>query len=200
MKKPSLTPEQAADVRAAVDCLRRGGVILYPTDTIWGLGCDARNSRAVRRIFEIKKRDDAKALITLVDGLAMLERTVKEVPDVAYQLIEAVVSPTTIIYDSPSPGAVARELVNAQDGSIGVRISSETISAAICRGLQGAIVSTSANVSGQPAPRVFSEISPEIIAMVDYVCTSRRDETVSPLVKPSGIIRLSNNGLVKVIR
>lgn len=200
MKRPSLTPEEAADVRAAVDCLRRGGVILYPTDTIWGLGCDARNSQAVRRIFEIKKRADSKALITLVDGLAMLERTVEEVPEVAYQLIEAVVSPTTIIYDAPAHGAVAQELVNPDDGSIGVRISQEKISAAICRGFQGAIVSTSANISGQPAPRVFSEISPEILDLVDYVCTSRRDETASPLVKPSGIIRLSSSGLVKVIR
>lgn len=198
MKQPALTPEQAEDVRKAVDILRRGGVILYPTDTVWGIGCDARNSEAVRRVFALKKRSDSKALITLVDSMATLERTVEKVPEVAYQLLEAVVTPTTIVYDAAAPGAVAPELP-AEDGTIAVRVTEETISQAICRGNRGPIVSTSANISGQPTPRCFAEISEELKQGVDYVCTSGRDEKPAAAA-PSSIIRLGSGGQVKIIR
>lgn len=199
MKAPFLTPEMAEDVRKAVDTVKKGGVILYPTDTIWGLGCDAGNSEAVRRIFEIKKRADSKALITLVDSVAALERTVAEVPEVAYQLLEAVVTPTTIVYDGAAPGVLAPELV-AEDGSIAVRITGESVSAAICRGLRKPLVSTSANISGMPAPKCFGDIAPEILSAVDYVCLSRRDEKPAADAAPSSIIRLGSGGLVKIIR
>ena len=135
------------DIRQAVKVLREGGVILYPTDTVWGLGCDATNSEAVRRIYDIKRRDDRKALICLVDSDARLQRYVRDVPDVAWQLLDAAVKPTTVILD----GAVnlAENLI-AEDGSIGIRITNEPFSKELCYRFQKALVSTSANISGQP--------------------------------------------------
>ena len=148
------------DIRKALKVLRNGGVILYPTDTIWGLGCDATRPEAVRRIFEIKQRADAKSVLVLVDGIAALERCVEEVPDVAYDLLEAAVDPLTVIYDHGR--GVAPE-VCAPDGSLGVRITSERFSRELCRRFRRPIVSTSANVSGTPAPKCFADIAPEII-------------------------------------
>lgn len=195
-----MTPaDYASDIHAAVDVLRRGGVIAYPTDTVWGIGCDATDSAAVRRIFDIKHRADAKALITLVGSLAQLERTVDGIPEVAYQLIEYSTKPVTIVYDRPLPSArIAPELV-APDGTIGVRVTSEAFSKALCEAFRRPLVSTSANISGQPAPAVYTEISPEILEAVDYVCLSRRAETPSGAV-PSSVIRLSEDGLFKILR
>ncbi len=183
------------DMRRAADIMRRGGVILYPTDTIWGLGCDARNSEAVRRIFDIKHRADSKALITLVDSLAMLDATVEEVPEVAEQLIEAAVDPVTIIYDRGRN--VAPELL-APDGSIGVRLTREAFSAELCRLMRGPVVSTSANISGEPAPLDFASIKPVIVDACDHVCASRRDDPPAP--KASSVIKISAGGLFKIIR
>lgn len=184
------------DLRAAVDTLRNGGVIVYPTDTIWGIGCDARCSEAVRRIFDIKRRADSKALITLVDSLAMLERTIgEEIPEAAEQLIEVAVDPLTIVYDHGRD--VAPELL-APDGSIGIRLTRETFSAALCRGLGAPVVSTSANISGRPSAPTFADIDPGILAAVDYVCLSRRDEHVP--ARPSGIIKVGRGGLIRIIR
>lgn len=190
-----LPEEYRDDVAAAVKVLRAGGVILYPTDTVWGIGCDARDPTAVRRVFEIKRRADSKALITLVDSLAMLDRTVDEVPEVAEQLIEAAVDPVTIVYDRGR--GVAPELL-ASDGSIGVRLTREPFSAALCRGLGAPVVSTSANVSGEPSPRCFAEISPAILPAVDYVCLSRRQEP--PGAQPSSVIKISAGGLFRILR
>lgn len=192
-----MMPDYSDDIRLAVDTLRKGGLILYPTDTVWGIGCDACSSEAVRRVFALKRRADAKALITLVDSLATLERTVEEVPEVAYQLIEVADKPVTIIYDSPRRGAVAPELT-AADGSIGVRVTSEPFSQALCRAFRKPLVSTSANVSGAPAAACFAEISPEILEGVDYVCTSRRDEKAA--ASPSSVIKISSGGLFKILR
>lgn len=183
------------DIAEAVAAMRRGGVIAYPTDTVWGLGCDARNSAAVRRIFEIKRRCEAKALITLVDSMAMLERTVEEVPEVAEQLIEAAVDPVTVIYDRGRD--VAPELL-ADDGSIGVRLTREPFSAGLCRAMRGPVVSTSANFSGEPTPLDFSSIDPELLGLTDYVCRSRRDEAPAP--KASTVIKISAGGLFKILR
>ncbi|MBO4942878.1 MAG: threonylcarbamoyl-AMP synthase [Muribaculaceae bacterium] len=186
------------DIRAAVAAMRKGGVILYPTDTIWGIGCDATDPAAVQRIFGIKQRADSKALLTLVGSLAQLERTVTGIPDVAYQLIELSEKPVTIVYDGVDPhSGIAPELL-ADDGSIGVRLTAESFSKALCLALGKPVVSTSANISGQAAPANFSDISPEIIAAVDYVCTSRRDETGK--AKPSSVIRLCADGRFKIIR
>ena len=186
------------DIRAAVDVLRRGGIIVYPTDTVWGIGCDATSPEAVRRVFDLKQRADAKALITLVGSLAQLERTVDCIPEVAYQLIEYSERPTTIVYDHPAPSAgIAPELL-ADDGTIGVRVTGETFSKALCETFRKPIVSTSANISGQPAPASFAESAAGILDGADYVCLSRRDEPAQN--KPSSVIRLSEGGLFKIIR
>lgn len=187
--------QYSEDIRQALDVMNRGGIILYPTDTIWGLGCDATNADAVRRIYEIKHRDDSKALITLVDSEAKVEFYVNEVPEVAWQLLDVADKPMTIIYDGARN--LAPNLI-AEDGSIAIRITAEPFSRELCRRFKKAIVSTSANISGEPAPKTFAEISPEILAAADYVCTSRRDENVPHV--PSSIIKLGVSGEVKVIR
>ena len=184
------------DLRSAVDTLRRGGVIIYPTDTIWGIGCDARDSAAVHRIYDIKRRADSKALITLVDSMPMLERAIDgEIPDAAEQLIDVAVSPLTIIYDKGR--GVAPELL-ADDGSIAIRLTREPFSAALCRGLGAPVVSTSANISGCPAPAIFADIDQAVLAAADYVCLSRRDEGIP--ASPSSIIKVGAGGLIRIIR
>ena len=175
--------------------LRRGGVILYPTDTIWGIGCDATNEEAVRRVYQIKQRDDSKALICLVDSDARLQRYVRQVPDVGWQLIDCIDKPTTLILD----GAVnlAPNLI-ADDGSIGIRITKEPFSHELCYRFQKAIVSTSANISGEPAAQNYRDIDPRLLEQVDYVCWSRRQEHKPH--KPSSIIKLTKDGIVTIIR
>jgi len=199
-----MTREQ--DIKNAVETLRRGGVILYPTDTVWGIGCDATNAEAVKRVYDIKQRDDSKALICLVDSDARLQRYVRQVPDVAWQLIDCITGsdkssasnvqrPTTLILD----GAVnlAPNLI-ADDGSIGIRITQEPFSKELCYRFQKAIVSTSANISGEPPAQNYCDIDPRLLEAVDYVCWSRRQEHKPH--KPSAIIRLGVDGEVKIIR
>ncbi len=187
------------DIRQAVEVMRKGGVILYPTDTVWGIGCDATNAEAVRRVYEIKQRDDSKALICLVDSDARMQRYIRNVPDVAWQLIDSLqdadAKPTTLILD----GAInlADNLI-AKDGSIGIRITNEPFSKELCYRFQKAIVSTSANISGEPAAQNYCDIDPRILEAVDYVCWSRRQEHKSHT--PSSIIRLKENGEVTIIR
>ena len=187
--------EYREDISKAVEVMNKGGVVLYPTDTIWGIGCDATNEEAVKRVFEIKRRNDAKALITLIDSEAKLEAYVSEVPEVAWQLIEVAERPLTIIYDGARN--IAPNLL-AEDGSVGIRITREEFSRNLCMRMRRPIVSTSANISGEPSPKNFSDISPEILAAVDYVCTSRREESQNP--PASNIIKLGVGGEVKVIR
>lgn len=183
------------DIKQACEVMERGGVILYPTDTIWGIGCDATNAEAVKRVYEIKQRADSKALIVLTDSEPKVEYYVSEVPETAWQLLDVAVKPLTIIY----PGArnLAPNLL-AEDGSIAIRITHEAFSKELCRRFKKAIVSTSANISGQPSPGCFAEISDELKSMVDYVVKARRDETGGG--KPSSIIKLGEGGLVQVIR
>ena len=187
------------DIRNAVETMRKGGVILYPTDTVWGIGCDATNAEAVKRVYEIKQRDDSKALICLVDSDARLQRYIRNVPDVAWQLIDSLqdsdAKPTTLILD----GAInlAENLI-ADDGSIGLRITNEPFSKELCYRFQKAIVSTSANISGEPAAQNYCDIDPRILEAVDYVCWSRRQEHKPHT--PSSIIRLKENGEVTIVR
>ena len=183
------------DIRQAVEVMRRGGVILYPTDTVWGIGCDATNAEAVKRIYDIKKRDDSKAMICLVDSDARLSRYVRNVPSVAWDIIELATKPTTVILD----GAVnlAPNLI-AADGSIAVRVTQEEFSKQLCYRMQKPIVSTSANISGEPAAQNYRDISEEILNAVDYVCWTRRQEHKPH--NPSSIIRLKSNGEVTIIR
>ena len=183
------------DVAKALEVVKRGGIILYPTDTVWGIGCDATRSDAVKRIFEIKRRADSKAMIVLLDSADRLERYVDEVPDVALQLIDVSVRPTTIVYDGARN--VARELV-ADDGSIGIRITTDEFSSKLYRALRRPLVSTSANISGQPTAGFFSQISEEIKNAVDYIATTRRnDETPAA---PSCVIKIGTGGQIKILR
>ena len=186
------------DIKRAVEVMRQGGVILYPTDTVWGIGCDATNAEAVKRVYEIKQRDDSKALICLVDSDARMQRYVRQVPAVAWQLIASLQDggkPTTLILD----GAVnlAPNLI-ADDGSIGIRITQEPFSKELCYRFQKALVSTSANISGEPAAQNYCDIDPRIVEAVDYVCWSRRQEHKPHT--PSSIIKLGLDGEVTIIR
>lgn len=183
------------EIRKACEIMRKGGVILYPTDTIWGIGCDATNADAVRRVYEIKRREDSKALITLVDSEARLQQYVRNVPAVAWDLIELSTKPLTLILDGAC--GLASNLL-AEDGSAGLRITNEPFSHELCFRFQKAIVSTSANVSGEPSPSNFSEVSEEIRQAVDYVINFRQKERT--LKSPSSIIKLSQSGEVQVIR
>ena len=186
---------QQEDIQKAVEVMRKGGIILYPTDTVWGIGCDATNSEAVAKIYKIKHRDDSKALVCLVDSDARLQKYVRNVPEAAWQLIDAVVKPTTLILD----GAVnlAPNLI-AEDGSIGIRITNEPFSKELCYRFQKAIVSTSVNISGEPAAQNFCDISEELLSAVDYVCFSRRQEHKPH--QPSTIIKIGMTGEINIIR
>lgn len=183
------------DIRNAVRVLREGGVILYPTDTVWGIGCDATNAEAVAKVYKMKQRDDSKALICLVDSDARLQRYVKQVPPVAWDLIDAAVDSMTVILD----GAVnlAPNLI-ADDGSIALRITKEPFSHDLCYRFQKALVSTSVNISGQPAAQNYGDIAPELLEQADYVCFSRRQEHKPH--KPSSIVKLGADGEVTIIR
>lgn len=183
------------EIKKACEVMQQGGVILYPTDTIWGIGCDATNPEAVKRVYEIKKRADSKAMLVLVDSDVKVDFYVRDVPTVAWDLIEYATKPLTIIYDG------ARNLAPnllSEDGSIGIRVTREAFSQQLCFRFRKAIVSTSANISGQPSPTHFAAISEEIKAAVDYIVNYRQDEVGQP--KPSSIIKLGKGGEVKIIR
>jgi L-threonylcarbamoyladenylate synthase len=183
------------DIKEALSVLRAGGVILYPTDTIWGIGCDATNDVAVSRVFQIKQREDTKNMLVLVDADYMVERYVKEVPEIAWDLIQVSDAPLTIIY--PGAQIVSSKLI-AEDGSLAIRISSERFSKELISRFRKPIVSTSANISGNPSPSNFSEIQPELLKQVDYVVRYRQDEQKK--AKPSGIIKLGVKGEIQIIR
>ncbi len=183
------------DIKAACEVMQKGGVILYPTDTVWGIGCDATNEEAVKRVYEIKRRQDSKALLVLVDSQVKVDFYAKDVPQVAWDLIEMTTKPLTIIYDQ---GRNLAENLLAEDGSVGIRVTSEPFSKQLCFRFRKAIVSTSANISGEKGAANFSEISQELIDAVDYVVKYRQDDKSQP--KPSSIIKLGNQGQIKVIR
>jgi len=181
------------ELKNCITHLKNGGLILYPTDTLWGIGCDASNPEAVKKIYALKKRTDSKALICLVADDRMLSKYIKDIPYVALDIIEVAENPTTIIYDNPQN--VASSLI-ASDNSLAIRIPDDEFCFQLLRKLNGAIVSTSANISGQPNPKSFSEISNEILKGVDYVVNLHREKKSS---KPSSIIKLSSAGLVTII-
>ncbi len=183
------------DIKKAVEVMRHGGVILYPTDTIWGIGCDATNAEAVKRVYEIKRREDSKALICLVDSDVRLSRYVRDLSDVAWNLLTLPDRPTTVILDNVCGLA---DNLYADDGSVGIRITQEEFSRGLCFAMQKPIVSTSANISGEPSAQNFCDISEELLAAVDYVCESRRQEHKPH--KASSIIKLTADGEVTIIR
>lgn len=183
------------DIKKACQVMREGGVILYPTDTIWGIGCDATNEAAVRRVYEIKQRADSKAMLVLVDTPVKVDFYVQDVPEIAWDLIDVADKPLTIIYSG------ARNLAPnllAEDGSVGIRVTNEEFSRRLCQQFRKAIVSTSANISGRPSPHNFAEISDDIKSAVDYIVSFRQDEKVNP--KPSSIIKLGVGGEIQIIR
>jgi len=183
------------DIKKALEVLKNGGVILYPTDTIWGIGCDATNEKAVEKIYKIKKREDSKSMLVLMENPALLERYVMEVPEIAWDLVEVATTPLTVIY----PGAknLAKNLV-AEDGSIGIRFTKEAFTMQLLQRFRRPLVSTSANISGEKSPAFFDEISEEIKKQVDYIVEYRQNDITS--AQPSSIIKLGVGGRIDIIR
>lgn len=183
------------DIQKALEVLRKGGLILYPTDTIWGIGCDATNEEAVKKLYALKQRDDRQSMLVLIDRPERLQAYVQEVPDIAWDLIELSDRPLTLIYDGAKN--LAPNLI-ASDGSIGIRVTNESFSQTLCRQFRRPIVSTSANISGTPPPARFNQIQDEVKNGVDYIVTYRQDDPSE--AKPSGIVKLGYDGTVRVIR
>ena len=196
------------DLQAALRVLRNGGIIAYPTDTVWGIGCDATNVEAVKRIYALKQREDSKSMLVLLDSTAKLPYYIGEIPDTAWTLLDCcndandandandeMMKPLTIIY--PNARNMAPNLI-AEDGSIGIRITNEPFSKALCAQLKHPIVSTSANISGQPAAHFYKEIDPAILEGVDYVCRFRRDDDCP--AEPSSIIKINPDNSFRIIR
>ncbi|HEV7231060.1 MAG TPA: L-threonylcarbamoyladenylate synthase [Bacteroidia bacterium] len=189
----SRIPEE--EFQKCIQVLRSGGTILYPTDTVWGIGCDAKNEKAVEKVYAIKQRSDSKSLIVLLHDESMLNKYVHEVPGVAWDLIELSEKPLTIIFDQV--GGMAPNVV-AADGSCGIRICKEEFCNRLLHKFGRPLVSTSANISGKPTPHNFREISEEIRNAVDYVVDWRREENAQ--FEPSTIMRLKNDGQIEIIR
>ena len=183
------------DIKKAVEVLQKGGLIIYPTDTIWGIGCDATNADAVKRIYELKQREDSKSMLVLLNHVGRIPSYVDDVPDVALDLVELAIKPTTVIYDKAKN--LASNLI-AADGSIGIRVTSEAFTHELLQRFRKPIVSTSANISGQPSPQKFDDISEELLEKVDYVVEYRQNETSNPA--PSSIIKIGTGGVVQIIR
>ncbi|HEX9979273.1 MAG TPA: L-threonylcarbamoyladenylate synthase [Flavobacterium sp.] len=182
------------EVHKAFEVIKNGGIILYPTDTVWGIGCDATNADAVAKIYKLKQREESKSMIVLMNGERMMYNVFKEIPEVAWQILDLSEKPTTLILDTPRN--VAANLI-APDKTLGVRLVKEPFCYKLMERMKKPLVSTSANISGQSTPASFKEISPEIINGVDYVVNLQRDKESG---KPSAIIKLTNDSQVKIIR
>nr|WP_299069750.1 L-threonylcarbamoyladenylate synthase [uncultured Allomuricauda sp.] len=182
------------EINNCIEKLKKGNLILYPTDTVWGIGCDATNPDAVKKVYALKRREDTKALICLVANQAMLERHVEQVPEVAYDIMDLAQKPTTIVFEQPK--GIAKNLI-AEDNTLAIRVASDKFCQYLINKFGKPIVSTSANISGETTPKQFKEISQEILKGVDYV-VNLPEENKNP--SPSSIIKLSNDGQVKVIR
>ena len=183
------------DIQKCIEVLAAGGTILYPTDTIWGIGCDATQTHATQKVYHLKQREDAKAMLVLVNSADMLSRYVEEIPAIADEIIEINDAPLTIIY--PAGRNLAGNLLSP-DGSIGIRITSDPFCKELIRRYRKPLVSTSANIAGHPAPAIFREIAAEIKALVDYTVAWRQDDHTKR--KPSGILKVKLNGEIEVIR
>lgn len=199
--KPSENEQQKnnsllkGDISNCLKVLQEGGVILYPTDTVWGLGCDATNAKAVEKLYQLKKRSDAKSMLVLVDCAGKIQNYVAEMPDIAWDLIEVSNKPLTIIY--PNAKNLAHNLL-AEDKSVGIRVTNESFSHQLCARFRKPIVSTSANISGQPTPLFFEEVTDEIKTACDYVVQFR--QTDKEKKEPSNIIKLNADGSIQIIR
>lgn len=183
------------DIKKAIEVMKKGGIILYPTDTIWGLGCDAQNENAIKKIYEIKRRAESKSMLCLVDSIDRIYNYVDDVPEIAEDLIDLAIKPITIIYEGAKNLPIS---LIGEDKTIGIRVTKEAFSKELCRRFSKAIISTSANISGEKSPAKFSEISDEIKKLVDYIVTYRQNDNNT--ASASQIIKLGKNGEVKVIR
>lgn len=182
------------EIEKTIDILKRGGLILYPTDTIWGIGCDATNAEAIDKIFKLKQRVENKSMICLVSDFKMLQQYVEEVPEVAYDILKYANKPTTIIYDRPL--RVAENII-ADDNTLAIRVARDPFCGKLIRKFKRPIVATSANISGKPAPNNFKEISKEILEGVDYVVNLPLQNKGT---RPSSIIKIGGDSTVKIIR
>lgn len=182
------------EVHQAYEVIQKGGLILYPTDTVWGIGCDASNSEAVARVYALKKRTQNQSMICLVNGDRMLHQIFREIPEVAWQILDYAERPTTLILDEPRN--VAPQVIGP-DNSLGIRVVKDPFCYKLMERMKKPLVSTSANLSGQPTPKSFKEISPEIISGVDYVVNLHHDKISG---RPSSIIKLTKDAQVKIIR
>ena len=182
------------EVHKAYEIIKEGGIILYPTDTVWGIGCDATNAEAVAKIYKLKQRAETQSMIVLMNGEKMMYNVFKDIPEVAWQIWDLSENPTTLILDKPRN--VASNLI-ATDNTLGVRIVKEPFCFKLLERMKKPLVSTSANIAGQPTPIAFKDISPEIVKGVDYVVNLHHDKIAG---KPSTIIKLTSDSQVKVIR
>jgi len=182
------------EINKALETLKRGGLILYPTDTVWGIGCDSANPEAIEKVFALKERSESKSLICLVSDFKMLNQFVEEIPEVAYDILKYAAKPTTIIYDDPI--RISENLI-ADDNSLAFRVTKDDFCTKLLNKLRRPIVSTSANKSGKKTPQSFKEIAPEILEGVDYIVNLHRTKKTNP---PSTIIKLTKDGRVSVIR
>jgi len=182
------------EIHNAYEIIKEGGIILYPTDTVWGIGCDASNAEAVAKIYALKQREETKSMIVLMNAEKMMYSVFKDIPEVAWQILDLSEKPTTLILDNPRN--VAPNLI-ALDKTLGVRIIKEPFCFKLLERMKRPLVSTSANISGKPTPNTFKEISQEIIKGVDYVVNLPNEKMTG---KPSAIIKLTNDSQVKIIR
>ncbi len=182
------------EIHNAFEIIKEGGIILYPTDTVWGIGCDATNTDAVAKIYALKQRAETQSMIVLMNGEKMMYNVFKDIPEVAWQIMDLSENPTTLILDNPRN--VATNLI-APDKSLGIRIVKEPFCFKLLERMKKPLVSTSANISGQPTPKSFKEIAREIVEGVDYVVNLHHDKIAG---KPSTIIKLGNDAQVKILR
>jgi L-threonylcarbamoyladenylate synthase len=182
------------EVHNAFEVIQNGGIILYPTDTVWGIGCDATNPEAVKKIYALKQREESKSMICLMNGEKMMYNVFKDIPEVAWQILDLSENPTTLILDNPKN--VAPNII-AEDNTLGIRIVKEPFCFKLMERMKKPLVSTSANISGMFTPKSFKEIAPEILNGVDYVVNLHREKICN---KPSTIIKLTNDNQVKIIR
>jgi L-threonylcarbamoyladenylate synthase len=187
--------EFSEEIKRCVEVLNAGGLILYPTDTVWGIGCDATNEAAVQKIFTLKKRNEAKSLISLVNNAAMLNKCVRNVPGAAWDIIEFSEKPITIIYDEPA--WIALNAI-ADDQTAAIRLTNDEFCAQLLYRFRKPIISTSANISSETAPSIFQEVALEIKNGVDYIVKHRQGDRKR--AAPSSIIQIKNSGVIKIIR
>ncbi len=183
------------EIQNALEVLQNGGIILYPTDTIWGIGCDATNAKAVERIYRLKQREESKSMIVLVHNDLQLEQIIPNVPDIAWDIIDLTEKPTTLVLDHPKN--IASNLI-AKDHSLGIRITKDSFCKRLIQQLNAPLVSTSANISGEKSPLTFNEITTDILQGIDYIVNLRQNEKIQ--LKSSTVIKLKDNGEVKVLR